>query len=128
MPLSEREQKLLEQLEQQLNTEDPKFAESMEGETHGPGTVRLPSVRHIVLGVVVAVIGLAAVIAGVASKLIVIGVVGFVIMGAGVYLATLGKKREAGNPGRAERGGGSGQQSSFMSRLEQQWDKRQGRP
>ncbi|MCP3426472.1 DUF3040 domain-containing protein [Rothia sp. AR01] len=127
MPLSEREQKLLEQLEQQLNHEDPKFAESMHGETRGSGTVRMPSVRHIVLGVVVAVIGLAAVIAGVATKLIIIGVVGFVIMGAGVYLATLGKKREAGASGRADRGASSGQ-SSFMSRLEHQWDKRQERP
>ena len=32
MPLSEHEQKLLEQLEQQLNAEDPKFARSMDSE------------------------------------------------------------------------------------------------
>ena len=46
MPLSEHEQKLLEQLEKQLHEDDPKFANSMGSD---PG--RNWSTRHIVMGV-----------------------------------------------------------------------------
>ena len=46
MPLSEHEQKMLEQLEKQLHEEDPKFADSM-----GADALRRFSTRHIVLGI-----------------------------------------------------------------------------
>ena len=53
MPLSEHEQRLLEQLEQQLHAEDPKFASHMES-----ASGRSLSTRHIVVGSLVAIAGI----------------------------------------------------------------------
>lgn len=130
MPLSEHEQKLLEQLEQQLNDEDPAFAQSMDSEGKSARSGEGLSVRHLVLGIVVAVVGLAGVLLGVATKLVIVGVVGFVVMGLGVYLATLrgrknrrthGSASSAGSDSATERGS-----SSFMQKLEQKWEERGG--
>ncbi|WP_427008106.1 DUF3040 domain-containing protein [Pseudarthrobacter sp. H2] len=118
MPLSEHEQKLLEQLEKQLHEDDPKFASSMGSD---PG--RSWSTRHLVIGVLAGLAGIGLLLAGVWMQIILVGVLGFVVMGAGVYFATMrsstiGRSRAAGGrkPGKAR--------SSFMSNLEQRWDER----
>ncbi|QCB98167.1 DUF3040 domain-containing protein [Arthrobacter sp. PAMC25564] len=118
MPLSEHEQKLLEQLEKQLNEDDPKFASSM-----GSVAGRSWSTRHLVIGVLAALAGIALLLVGVTLQIIVVGVLGFVVMGAGVYFATM---RSSGvGRSRAEAGRKSGKpRSSFMSNLEQRWDER----
>lgn len=119
MALSEYEQRLLDQLEQQLHADDPKFAHSMESGSGGSA-----STRRIVLGALIGVAGIMVLLAGVWNQMIIIGVVGFLIMGAGVYFATLrssgrGAGTPAGNPTRTtpSRGG-------FMSSLEEKWDQR----
>ena len=118
MPLSEHEQKLLEQLEKQLNEDDPKFASSM-----GSDAGRSWSTRHLVIGVLAALAGIALLLAGVWMQAIFVGVLGFVVMGAGVYFATMrssavGRSRTSGGrkPGKSRR--------SFMSTLEERWDER----
>ena len=119
MPLSEHEQKLLEQLEKQLHEDDPKFASQM-GSVPG----RSWSTRHLVMGVLATLAGVLLLLVGVSTQIIIVGVVGFVVMGAGVYFATMrssavGKARAAGRKqGKAR--------SSFMSNLEQRWDERHG--
>lgn len=140
MPLSEHEQKMLEQMERALYAEDPRFASQMKGSAHSPNR------RRIVIGVCGAVVGLGLVIAGVATEVIALGVVGFVLMVAGVaYAATPVRKRSelkvvkeggataAARPGRAgRRGGRSGSRGtgprssggSFTQRMEERWDKR----
>lgn len=130
MPLSEREQKLLEQLEQQLNADDPGLAQSLNREgSRGAAPAAAYSVRHLVLGVLIAVAGLGVVIAGVAAKLIILGVLGFLIMVAGVYYAATGRGK--GAPAKTTGTGGkttaSAGRSSFMQNLERKWDERQGR-
>src|SRR6478735_9011167 len=107
MPLSEHEQKLLEQLEKQLNEDDPKFASSM-----GSVSGRSWSTRHLVIGVLATLAGVLLLLTGVWTQIILVGVVGFVVMGAGVYYATMrstgvGKGRGAGKQGKPR--------SSFMS-------------
>jgi predicted lipid-binding transport protein (Tim44 family) len=118
MPLSEHEQKLLEQLEKQLHEDDPKFASSMGSD---PG--RSWSTRHLVIGVLAGLAGIGLLLAGVWMQIILVGVLGFVVMGAGVYFATMrsstiGRSRAAGGrkPGKSR--------SSFMSNLEERWDER----
>lgn len=119
MPLSEHEQQLLAQLEQQLHADDPRFASSMKpGAARGQG-----SMRNLVLGVVIAVIGLAVLLAGVATKLIIIGVIGFVVMGVGVYVATL-RAKAGTNPGPRGSGGSSRKSSHFLQGLEEKWERR----
>ena len=118
MPLSEHEQKLLEQLEKQLHEDDPKFAHSMGSD---PG--RTWSTRHLVIGVLAALAGIALLLVGVTTQIIIVGVLGFVVMGGGVYFATMrnGSGAKGGLPS-ARRSGKP--RSSFMSSLEERWDER----
>jgi Flp pilus assembly protein TadB len=117
MPLSEHEQKLLEQLEKQLHEDDPKFASSM-GSVPG----RSWSTRHLVIGVLATLAGVLLLLVGVSMQNIFVGVLGFVVMGAGVYYATMRSSavRKAKAGGRKQ----GKPRSSFMSNLEQRWDER----
>jgi hypothetical protein len=119
MPLSEHEQKLLEQLEKQLHEDDPKFASSMGSD---PG--RSWSTRHLVIGVLATLAGILLLLVGVTVQSIVVGVLGFVVMGAGVYFATMRSSvaAKAKSGGNAKKSGKS--RSSFMSNLEERWDER----
>jgi len=54
MPLSDHEQRMLDQIESALYAEDPKFASSVRG-----GTLRAPSTRRRLQGAGLFVIGLA---------------------------------------------------------------------
>jgi hypothetical protein len=117
MPLSEHEQKLLEQLEKQLHEDDPKFANTM-----GSDPIRSWSTRHVIIGVLGAIAGILLLLVGVSLQAIPVGVLGFVVMGAGVYFATLRGaafgKANKGKPGKSK------PKSSFMSSLEERWDER----
>ena len=116
MPLSEHEQKLLEQLEKQLHEDDPKFASSM-GSVPG----RSWSTRHLVIGVLATLAGVLLLLSGVWTQIILLGVLGFVVMGAGVYFATM----RSSAVGRGKGGRKQGKpRNSFMSNLEQRWDER----
>ena len=132
MPLSEREQRMLKELEEQLQSEDPSFASSMQ---EAPaGTL---NVRNLVLGLLVAVVGIGVLIFGISNQWIWLGVIGFLIMGLGVYFATTGgpsdsdSSADGGSGGNGGGGGGGGPRSStpspsgsFMSGLEQRWEER----
>src|SRR3954462_7183753 len=81
VPLSEHEQRLLEQIEQSLYAEDPKFARSWR--TKDPGKVRR---NTLVRALLVFVVGLAALLAGVITLNtstvvgIALGAAGFLVM------------------------------------------------
>ena len=131
MPLSDHEQRMLDQIESALYAEDPKFASSVRG-----GTLRAPSARRRLQGVALFVIGLAMLVAGVAFKATMIGsfpilsVIGFVVMFGGVVFAitgprvAAGRDRPTGEAGgsRTKRGKGSG--GSFTSRMEDRFRRR----
>jgi Protein of unknown function (DUF3040) len=134
MPLSDHEQRMLDQIESALYAEDPKFASSVRG-----GTLRAPSARRRLQGVALFVIGLAMLVSGVAFKATMIGsfpilsVIGFVVMFGGVVFAITGPRVNGGRdragaagaePGapRQKRGKGSG--GSFTSRMEDRFRRR----
>jgi hypothetical protein len=98
VPLSEHEQRLLEQMERALYAEDPKFATSMRHSRGGAGDR-----RRIVIGVIGLLVGLGLLVAGVASKLVIVGVLGFLAMLGGLWLA-ISALRPA-----PEQGAGSGE-------------------
>jgi len=124
MPLSEQEQRLLEEMERNLYRNDADFV-------HAVGGVRgrRPNYRSIVLGVLLAVAGIGALIAGVALQLLIVGVIGFALMFGGGLLAITPGKRGAAAPAPAEPTSGSskGKRSGggFMDRLNDRWDRRQ---
>lgn len=118
MPLSEYEQRVLAQMERQLSSDDPKLAQSF--------TPRTRRTSRVVLGSLIVVAGLGALVGGVAQHLSWLGIVGFLVMFGGVMVAM---SRGKGAP--AEKGGadakpsaGPAPKSSFMSRLDERWDRR----
>jgi hypothetical protein len=97
MPLSDHEQRMLDQIESELSTEDPKFASSVRG-----GGLRAPSARRRLQGAALFVIGVAMLVSGVAFTATMIGnfpilsVFGFVGMFGGVVLAITGPRMGGG--------------------------------
>ena len=93
MPLSDHEQRMLDQIESALYAEDPKFASSVRG-----GTLRAPSTRRRLQGAALFVVGLAMLVSGVAFKATMIGsfpilsVIGFIVMFGGVVFAITGPR------------------------------------
>lgn len=81
MPLSEREQKILEEIERNLYEEDPKFARDVR--RRAP---RMDEVRRIKLGAVLFASGLAVLVGFFVSQSLLIGVVAFGAMVAGIVL------------------------------------------
>lgn len=131
MALSDHEQQLLDQLEQQLR-EDPSFARSIsEDQTVGPGAGL--SATRVVIGVVGVVIGLAIVLGAIWSGIWPLGVLGFAVMvGGGFWALSSGRasktdsqsSRPTGAPGRST--AQNQKPSGFMDRMEDRWDKRRG--
>lgn len=123
MPLSEYEQRVLEQMEQQLRSDDPKLAQSFS--RRGSRTSR------VVVGALLVVGGLGALVGGVAFSQIWLGLVGFAAMFAGVLYATSSPAAtKSAEPATSGAGGkptkrASGKSgSSFMQRLDERWDRR----
>lgn len=126
MPLSDHEQKMLEQLEQALASEDPKFASQMRGSATGARRGRWA------VGAVGALAGLALVLIGINTTMWV-GAAGFVLM-----VLSAGYALSPGRPGlRAVQDDGSAgprktsrsrkaSSGGFMDRLDERWDRRQG--
>ncbi|WIM89192.1 DUF3040 domain-containing protein [Candidatus Mycobacterium wuenschmannii] len=130
MPLSDHEQRMLDQIESALYAEDPKFASSVRG-----GGLRAPTTRRRFQGALLFVAGIALLIGGIPSKTVWIGsfpvlsLLGFVVMFGGVVFAITGP-RVAGRgerPGpaaaarqrRSKNAGGS-----FTSRMEDRFRRR----
>jgi DUF3040 family protein len=132
MPLSDHEQRMLDQIESALYAEDPKFASSVRG-----GTLRAPSTRRRLQGVALFVIGLAMLVSGVAFKatwigdsLPILSVFGFLVMFGGVVFAVTGPRvaggrdRSAPEPNGARQRRGKGSGGSFTSRMEDRFRRR----
>lgn len=80
MPLSEEERKRLAELEQELAKNDPELAQELEsGKLHFR-----PAVSSIAAGLTASV-GMLLIWVGLSTQLIIVGAVGFVIMGAAAY-------------------------------------------
>lgn len=131
MPLSEHEQRLLEQMERALIAEDPKFATSLR---HGStGADR----RRVVGGVVGALVGMGLLLASVSANFVPLGVFAFIVMLGSVFLVVSGlraapnKSANATASAESPKGAASKKtpkgQSGFMSRFEQRWQDRNRR-
>lgn len=108
MPLSDHEQKMLEQMEQALAAEDPRFASQMQG-----AALRSAVRRHYIVGAVGVLLGIGLVLVGV-NTTIWVGVSGFVVMVlAAVYALT------------PPRRGGAARRQGLMDRFDQRWERRQ---
>ncbi len=143
MPLSEHEQRQLEQIEQALYSDYPKLAQSVRAQDP-----RVHYKRRVVEAAIGFLIGVGLLLAGVISKIIPVGVGGFLVMLACAMWALtswrhmggivsgrgLGVVRPpgAGRGTREKRRAGKGRRRgrdkprlSFMERLEGRWRRRQ---
>jgi len=125
MPLSEQEQRLLDEMERNLYQNDADFVATV-GARRGR-----PNYRGIVLGVIVVVLGIAALIVGVALQLPPVGVIGFIVMFAGVLVAITPSRSAAplrsASAGSASSSAKPRKSGGFMDAINDRWERRQDR-
>jgi hypothetical protein len=80
MPLSDKEQKLLDELELDLVTKDPRLAEELSS-----GLIERRFGATTYFAVMASVIGVVLLIAGIASQVTAVGVLGFLLIGTSTY-------------------------------------------
>jgi hypothetical protein len=144
VPLSEEEQRMLEQLEQALAAEDPKFASTLRGSSARSRHRRLAFVSAGVFA-----LGIVLLMTGAVINQMFVGAAGFVLMLAGAYfgltewrrstqpetLYAVGsdkatKPKGKKNPGKSSaKGTGKARNrpassGSFMERMEERWRRR----
>ena len=138
MPLSEHEQRLLDQIERALYQEDPKFASTVRATD-----LRTHMRRRLRRAALVLVLGFALLLTGVVTQQYVVGIAGFGVMVLALLLAMTSWKRMGQGGGavappsptdgprsgsrpmrpKPARGSGSGG-GGVMGRLEERWKKR----
>jgi len=119
MPLSDHEQELLAQMERALASEDPRFA----------SVFRNPKIRRGLpkntgLALTAIALGIAVLIAGVATSVPALGIVGFVAIVAGITMIVSTPRKGAGVAGNIK-GKATSTKSGFMEGLEGRWERRQ---
>ncbi|MDS0136635.1 MULTISPECIES: DUF3040 domain-containing protein [unclassified Amycolatopsis] len=130
MPLSEHEQRLLDQIERELYAEDPKFASTVRGTR-----LRRPARRRRIQGIALFVVGVALLVLGVVvpqfrvADIPLISVLGFLVMFFGVMMAVTSIRHGADGDGKgggsgARGGKPSGRRSSFTQRMEERFRQR----
>ena len=141
MPLSEEEQRLLEQMEEALAAEDPKLVSTLRGSTS-----RLRHKRIAILSTLGFVAGVAILMTGAITTLTFVAVGGFVVMLACAMWALTSWRHMGGvatghstGPSRGQSGArsqrrgrkadkdrrGRAGRAGFMERLEERWRRRQ---
>ncbi len=136
MPLSEHEQRLLDQIERALYAEDPKFASTVRSTD-----LRSHMRRRLRRAALVLALGFLLMLGGVVAQQFVIGVAGFVVMLGALLLALSSWKRlgtgsssgtpavgtaEASGPGatRPTRTKAPRPSGGWKGRLEERWKRR----
>lgn len=117
MPLSEHEQRMLDEMERNLYGRD--------SDVHAApaGGMSRPNYRAILVGVILGLSGLGLILGGVMSHVIVLGVAGFAVVVAGVLVGTRpGKPEEYPNATRQTK---RPARPSFAQRMAEKWDQRE---
>jgi Protein of unknown function (DUF3040) len=124
VPLSEHERRQLEQIEQALRDDDPRFAHAVRA-----ADPRVRYRRRIIAAALGFVAGVGLLLAGVVINVILIAVAGFVVMLACSMWAVTSYQRMSGiTSGRIpakDRRAGKQAGSGLMGRLEERWRRRQ---
>lgn len=123
MPLSEQEQRLLDEMERHLMHNDADVVHA--------GAPRTLSYRNLLVGALLVLVGLGAVLAGIALwtttaiAAVIVGVIGFAAMLFGVILAFSPAKGSTPAEMQATERSPRGTDSSFMDKMNDRWDRRQ---
>ncbi|MGW9158465.1 DUF3040 domain-containing protein [Microbacterium sp. NPDC055665] len=121
MPLSEQEQRLLDEMERHLLHNDADVVSAPSGD-------RALSYRNLVYGALLLLAGVGGLVAGVILGGvwgIVVGVIGFAAMLAGVMIAVMPVRRSTPSEPRERTASKRQDSASFMDRMNDRWDRRQ---
>lgn len=131
MPLSEEEQRLLEQMEEALTAEDPKFVSALQG------SAARSHHKRVAIGATLGFFaGIAILMTGAITTITLVAVAGFVVMLGCAYLALTHWRRlrepdlpsnvhQIGKAKPKSKGRSSPVKSSgFMNRMEDRWRRR----
>jgi hypothetical protein len=132
VPLSEHEQRLLEQMERALYAEDPKFASSLRGKDP-----RSNFRRRLLVAIVGFIVGVVLLMTGLVAQVIVVSVLGFLLMlGSAFFAVTSYRAVTAASqlgvvegsavrkPRTATRRSKTAGAGGFMHRIEERWNRR----
>ena len=132
MPLSEHEQRMLEQMERALYAEDPKFASTMRG-----SDARARHRRRALAAVGGFIVGIVLLMSGVIVKIVPMSVGGFIVMlSCAVFAVTSWRRGSAPETQTPAPGAGGPSaapatsrkqrtpRTTFMDRIEERWRRR----
>ena len=114
MALSDRERKLLAEMEQALSADDPRLSSTLTGTRTFPGRTR------VLTGVGALLSGLAIILGGLISQTVPVGILGFLIALFGLITVL----SAVGSIGKGVTGAAKVKNPGLRSRLEQRWDQR----
>ena len=132
MPLSEHEQRQLEQIEQALRAGDPRFADAVHS-----ADPRVHYKRRVIAAALGFLIGVGMLFGGVVINVILAAVAGFVVMLACTLWAVTSYRRMTGRATATDKGPGGKRRAAggrragtragpgLMGRLEERWRRRQ---
>jgi hypothetical protein len=122
MPLSDHEQRLLEEMERNLYKNEADVMNTADFR-------RAPNYTAIAVGVLIGLAGVVTMVVGVSLDITLVGVLGFGILFAGVMVAVAfpGAPSDGAEaqPPRAPRATSPAGSSSFMDRLNDRWERRE---
>jgi len=116
VPLSENEQRLLQQMEKALAAEDPKFASALRGRPNFTSRKSAPVAMFL------AVLGVALIIGAVTIPLTALGIGGFVLVLVGILVLTSPKSEQTKT---AKPAASNQPKPNFMDKFEKRWDQRE---
>ena len=118
MALSEREQRLLEEMERNLYDNEADVVTTL-------GMRPVPNFRAIAIGAIVAIIGVITMVTGVSQDITILGILGFVVLFSGVMVAVAipGKPQEMSTASGSAQKPAQGK-GSFMDQLNERWERR----
>lgn len=131
MPLSEHEQRMLEQIENALYAEDPKFASNVRSRRFRGSTA-----RRRLQAAVLFLVGLVLLVGGVVIEVQIggfpiVSLIGFLVMFGAGLMALWGSRSgpvPGGSSGSSSRGGSSGREQrqgrKFSERMEERFNRR----
>jgi hypothetical protein len=119
MPLSEQEQRLLEEMERNLYRNDADFVATVSGRRGKP------NYTFVTVGALLAVVGIGVLITGVVISIPLVGVLGFAVMFAGVLLALTPAKGTVAPSGPEAPSAARPARTSWTDRMNERWERRQ---
>lgn len=122
MALSDRERRLLAEMEAALASDDPRLQSALSGGDTAT-MLRGKSSSLLVSGLLI-LVGIVTLFTGLISQIPLIGVVGFLISLTGVLVAIRALSAPIKGAARAAKGSAKGSKRGLNSRMQERWDRR----